>query len=314
MESNKKNWFARILIIILSLFIAVLITISFIFSEQKFIITSGIIASVALLIVLVLSEVFDSFSVGNILNLKRKIKETTEDLDKSKKENETLRNQLIAQINLITKQNNTQNIILSDGYEKLLGVEKTSDLNRKNESEKKDEEIIEPDREFANYSDKRRTFFRNFEKYAYDKIINELNIDKTKIFKDVQFKEAMIGIDPIMERNIRFDGYFVQDECECFLEIKSQLWQYSSSLFIIYYMLNKIYFYRTAANKKAKLILIVPIMDKELLKNMPNHFAGSESDFEAIRNMFMPAINNNLLEIRPIHIDKTIYEEIILQK
>lgn len=313
MESNKKNWFARILIIILSLFIAVLITISFIFSEQKFIITSGIIASVALLIVLVLSEVFDSLSVGNILNLKRKIKETTEDLDKSKKENETLRNQLIAQINLITKQNNTQNIILSDGYEKLLGVEKSSDLDGKNKFEKRDEEIIESDREFTDYSDKRRTFFRNFEKYAYDKIINELNIDKTKIFKDVQFKEGMIGIDPIMEKNIRFDGYFVQDECECFLEIKSQLLRYSPSIFMIYYMLNKIYFYRTAANKKAKLILIVPIMDKELLKNI-NHFAGSESDFEAIRNMFMPAINNNLLEIRPIHIDKTIYEEIILQK
>lgn len=313
MESNKKNWFARILIIILSLFIAVLITISFIFSEQKFIITSGIIASVALLIVLVLSEVFDSFSVGNILNLKRKIKETTEDLDKSKKENETLRNQLIAQINLITKQNNTQNIILSDGYEKLLGVEKSSDLDGKNKFEKRDEEIIDADREFTDYSDKRRTFFRNFEKYAYDKIINELNIDKTKIFKDVQFKEGMIGIDPIMEKNIRFDGYFVQDECECFLEIKSQLLRYSPSIFMIYYMLNKIYFYRTAANKKAKLILIVPIMDKELLKNI-NHFAGSESDFEAIRNMFMPAINNNLLEIRPIHIDKTIYEEIILQK
>lgn len=197
---NNKNIFTRILIVILSLFLATLIIISFLLSEQKFVITGGIIICTALLIILVLSEMFDSFSIGNLIGLKKKLKETDQDLERSKKENETLRNQLIAQINFITKQSNTQNIILSSDYEKLLGVEKASDIDEKNKSEQKDEDAIEAERDLSNDLHNRRLFFRNFEKYAYDKVVNELNIDKNKIFKDMQFKEGMIGFDPIMEK------------------------------------------------------------------------------------------------------------------
>ena len=304
---NNKNIFTRILIVILSLFLATLIIISFLLSEQKFVITSGIIICTALLIILVLSEMFDSFSIGNLISLKKKLKETDQDLERSKKENETLRNQLIAQINFITKQSNTQNIILSSDYEKSLGVEKASDIDEKNKSEQKDEDAIEAERDLSNDLHNRRLFFRNFEKYAYDKVINELNIDKTKIFKDMQFKEGMIGFDPIMEKNIRFDGYFVQNDCECFLEIKSQFTAYSPSIFMIYYILNKIYFYKKATGKNAKLILIVPILEHDLV----NYRRNPEADFETVRQTFMPAINNNLLEIKPINIDKLTYEKII---
>lgn len=304
---NNKNIFTRILIVILSLFLATLIIISFLLSEQKFVITGGIIICTALLIILVLSEMFDSFSIGNLISLKKKLKETDQDLERSKKENETLRNQLIAQINFITKQSNTQNIILSSDYEKLLGVEKASDIDEKNKSEQKDEDAIEAERDLSNDLHNRRLFFRNFEKYAYDKVVNELNIDKNKIFKDMQFKEGMIGFDPIMEKNIRFDGYFVQNDCECFLEIKSQFTAYSPSIFMIYYILNKIYFYKKATGKNAKLILIVPILEHDLVKYRRN----TEADFEIVRQTFMPAINNNLLEIKPINIDKLTYEKII---
>ena len=304
---NNKNIFTRILIVILSLFLATLIIISFLLSEQKFVITGGIIICTALLIILVLSEMFDSFSIGNLISLKKKLKETDQDLERSKKENETLRNQLIAQINFITKQSNTQNIILSSDYEKLLGVEKASDIDEKNKSEQKDEDAIEAERDLSNDLHNRILFFRNFEKYAYDKVVNELNIDKNKIFKDMQFKEGMIGFDPIMEKNIRFDGYFVQNDCECFLEIKSQFTAYSPSIFMIYYILNKIYFYKKATGKNAKLILIVPILEHDLVK----HRRNPEVDFETVRQTFMPAINNNLLEIKPINIDKLTYEKII---
>lgn len=304
---NNKNIFTRFLIVFLSLFLATLIIISFLLSEQKFVITGGIIICTALLIIIVLSEMFDSFSIGNLISLKKKLKETDQDLEKSKKENETLRNQLIAQINFITKQSNTQNIILSSDYEKSLGVEKASDIDEKNKSEQKDEDAIEAERDLSNDLRNRRLFFRNFEIYAYDKVITELNIDKTKIFKDMQFKEGMIGFDPIMVKNIRFDGYFVQNDCECFLEIKSQFAAYSPSIFIIYYILNKIYFYKKATGKNAKLILIVPILEQNLVNSRRNQ----EADFETVRQTFMPAINNNLLEIKPINIDKLTYEKII---
>lgn len=111
----------------------------------------------------------------------------------------------------------------------------------------------------------------------------------------------------LWKKNIRFDGYFVQNDCECFLEIKSQFTAYSPSIFMIYYILNKIYFYKKATGKNAKLILIVPILEHDLVKYRRN----PEADFETVRQTFMPAINNNLLEIKPINIDKLTYEKII---
>lgn len=82
---NNKNIFTRFLIVFLSLFLAALIIISFLLSEQKFVITGGIIICTALLIIIVLSEMFDSFSIGNLISLKKKLKETDQDLEKSKK-------------------------------------------------------------------------------------------------------------------------------------------------------------------------------------------------------------------------------------
>ncbi|MDE7191529.1 MAG: hypothetical protein K2O35_03595, partial [Clostridia bacterium] len=271
------------------------------------IITSGIIVSIALLIMLVLSEVFDSFNVGNLISMKKRLKETNTDLDKCRKENEGLRNQLIAQINLIAKQSNTQNIILSDNYEKLLGVEKATNKDEQSEAIQKDDDVLEnKTTNYKNDMHKRRLFMQGFESFAFEKLIDDLKIDKTKIFRDMQFKEGMIGIDPIMEKNIRFDGYYTNDDCDYFIEIKSRVLSFSD-IYTTYYALNKIYFYRNAKNKNAKLILVLPIYDNDIKEFR----IDTAKSFETMKNMFMPAISNNLLDIRPIYIDAKLYEKII---
>ena len=242
-----------------------------------------------------------------MITLKKRLKECNTDLDKTKKENDMLKNQLIAQINLLAKQNNTQNVILSKDFEKLLGVEKATNIENQDETEKKSEEDVENISVARKEFEERKKFLKGFEKFALTYLSEELKVDKTKIFNDIQFKEGMIGVDPIMERNIRFDAYFTENNYEYFIEIKSQLASYSPSIFTIYYMLNKIYFYKNATNKNAKLILILPVVDNSLLRSRTN----SEEDLENIKNMFMPAINNNLLDIKPIYINKDLYKNII---
>ena len=118
MDDSKKNWFSRILIIFLCVFISILIVISFLFSEVKYVISSGIIICFAMLIILVLSEVFDNFSIANIITLKRKLKSTTEELSDAKRENTVLRSQIINNMSVISKQNSTQNLFVGEEFKK----------------------------------------------------------------------------------------------------------------------------------------------------------------------------------------------------
>lgn len=84
---QKKNWFVRVLVILLILFIASIIVISYFFSINKFIITGQIICLICILVVLALAEIFDNFSIGNIITLNRQYKNKEKELERSEKEN-----------------------------------------------------------------------------------------------------------------------------------------------------------------------------------------------------------------------------------
>jgi uncharacterized membrane protein (UPF0182 family) len=90
-NESKSNIYIRILIVILASFIACLIFYSFISLEPKCQITPGIITLVLLLIVIVLSESFDNFSVGKILSLSRENTKKETSISKLNIENNELR-------------------------------------------------------------------------------------------------------------------------------------------------------------------------------------------------------------------------------
>ena len=68
---QKKNWFVRVLVILLILFIASIIVTSYCFSSNRFIITGQIICLICILVILALAEIFDNFSIGNLITLSR---------------------------------------------------------------------------------------------------------------------------------------------------------------------------------------------------------------------------------------------------
>ena len=99
-KDNKPNYFVRTLVVILGLVIGSLIVSKFYYFDPKGEISNGIIILIALLIILFLSEIFDSFSLGQFLSLKRTISEKNEKITELKESNDKLLNIVIANNNI----------------------------------------------------------------------------------------------------------------------------------------------------------------------------------------------------------------------
>lgn len=97
MEENTKNVnkFVRNLIILLCIFITLMIGYNFIFIDPKGEISSGIVILLAFLLILALAESFDSFSIGKLISISRKIKKKETQNKELQRKNTELLNQLI---------------------------------------------------------------------------------------------------------------------------------------------------------------------------------------------------------------------------
>lgn len=99
MNSDKPNYFVRTLIVILSIGIAFLIFYNFFKSEPKGEIGTGLIILISFLLVLVLAESFDNFSIGKLISLSRKVEIKEKENIKLERKNTELINQLISVTN-----------------------------------------------------------------------------------------------------------------------------------------------------------------------------------------------------------------------
>lgn len=295
MKNNKK--FTRILSIILSLFIVAIIIFSFIFSETKFMITTGIILCLCFLLIIVLSEVFDYFKIGQVIELERKVKDKNDELDKSKKEIEVLRNQLINAIGISAT--NTNNLIVGKEFASLFAGVKPIDEEEKIEKQKEIESIKERE-QFRTDRQKLLKTEKLIENLLLEKFTTENNLEKSSLFKEVQFNDRFIGIDPVMDKNISFDAYYKNPEQEMFIEVKTRISPLSFDLFRLYYQLNKVNLYKQTVNNSAKVIMIIPLLNEEI--DFPRKF--NAEDIDRFKEIFKPAIANGILVIKTIKLEK----------
>lgn len=211
---QKKNWFVRVLVILLILFIASIIIISYFFSINKFIITGQIICLICILVVLALAEIFDNFSIGNIITLNRQYKNKEKELERSEKENRELRLQLTNVFSNINANHNT-NIFgsSSESLSRLLSVEKAEpeEVEKKIEEEvkehtpeKHDENEVQTKMDFIS----RRRVFQGIENLLLARYFEKNNIKQEQICTQIKFSEGFVDTDPIMERNVIFDAYY----------------------------------------------------------------------------------------------------------
>ena len=125
LESNK-NYFVRVLIVLLCIGISSLIVFKFFFVCPKGEISGGLLTLISILLVLVLAESFDNFSVGKLFSMKREITEKTLENQKLERKNEELLKQIFNISNNI-KQSTTS--VFGDYYSSKSSQNKEIDEN-----------------------------------------------------------------------------------------------------------------------------------------------------------------------------------------
>ena len=110
MENNKKNWFVRILIIIFCVCIAIMIGFNFFYVEPCGEFNNGIYYLLSLLLILVLAESFDNFSIGKIVSIKREMKNKEDENKRLEKKNTELISHIISITNTQTQKQQSTNI------------------------------------------------------------------------------------------------------------------------------------------------------------------------------------------------------------
>lgn len=295
---KKTNKFSRTLIVILIIFIAALVICTFVLGESKFSLTNEIIVLILLLVVLALSEVFDNFSIGNLITAKKEKHEKEVELKEAKTENKELRTQLISIVsNSITNRNMNIFGLSKDDWVQMAGVEQAESSAVE---EKKEEDLSTDNKSFADDAKKRRKTLSKIEKLALDRFCTEHKIPMLSVVREVKFSNEFIGIDPIMDRNAIFDAYYKSVQEELFIEIKINFTPASMNMYNLYYLLSKVYYYRKANQLHAKLALIVPNLPESYWKD--RWHSGASKMISNLQETFAPAIKNNLLEIVPIEI------------
>ncbi|WP_299180326.1 hypothetical protein [uncultured Neptuniibacter sp.] len=293
MTDKKTNNFVRALIVALTGFIVWIVAYSFLSLEPKGTISTGIITLIVLLVVIVLSESFDNFSVGKMLTMSREIKAKDTSISKLNSENTELRKELVNVVTSISQNQSSTNIIgFPDDLAKKMGVEKATDEEITKKRTEENEESTERARPV-----RRRVNHQRLEEFAFSHFLQKRNLTDYDLIQEAKLVTQFSGIDAVSNMHPIYDGYINTGESEIFVEVKVAR---ASSIMMrerVYLMLNKIYLYNKV--KKANAHLNLLLVDIE----------GEESDSlritrntDRLKEYFEPSIVNGLLRIVPIEL------------
>lgn len=310
METKKPNWFVRILIILLCIFIGGLIYFNFFWSCPPAQISTGLLVLVAFLTVLVLSEAFDNFSITKLISLSRTVKETENKNQELKKENSELRNQIVSISTSISQKQINSTFVLTDELAKMLSV-RQADEPEKQQKQKETEQEAElettttttttepPTQEQAT---KRFINVKRYEEVALPKFLAAEGLSQLPIISDAKFTNQFQQIDPVSEFSPIFDGYIKTIDTEIFIEMRLKNRGMVMLRERLYLMLSKINYYRNIKRVNAYLFLVLIIRPEK---------EQNEAILERIKKEFEPAITNGLLRIREVEITNEENQQIL---
>lgn len=299
MNEVKKCSKGQIIALVLtSLLITGLIIGAFLFSEQnRFIISSSIITLVCLLIILVLSNSFDNFSVGKIFSMSREVKESKEKIKELEKE----KSDILLKLLNINFQSQKSSVTVNTGSNDSNASLVVENLD-KDEKERKKEEEEDIKENLENVSRKRL----NPEKFE-NLILNKYyGISKNDSFlmREVKVVDQFQDIDSISNKPVYFDAYLREINAETFIDIRKC--SLPSMIFHdrLYVQLNKILMYRKNNEVNAQLLLLL----------------AKEKDSEETRHQgiyyrfFEPALKCGILKIVDIEYTKEEYESCLEER
>lgn len=287
MNSQKKvSPLFRGLLILFSLLVLFMITYSFFFSTSPGVIDSGIVTLLSVLLVVLLSETFDNFSIGRIITISREVKKKERTVHRLENEKAMLLNQLIS-ISATQNQSQQHTNVYGDYHaESHLGVESASEMELaliKSDDITPDEKDVPLDR-------------KKVKSLALEKYTEEKRFCTTSLLTDARLAVHIPGFDPVNTFQPVFDCYYREDHREIFLEIK----QYKNLNFSVfrarlYMMLTKVHHYLKAKGVQGALELIWVILPSE---------KENKRIMDKIYLEFEPAIRSGLLRITQIHLSE----------
>lgn len=285
----KSNWFVRVLIVAFCGFLGTLVVYRFFYVDPKAEISAGLLVILAFILVLVLSELFDNFSIGQLVTVSRELKRKEDEAKSLKEENSELRGHIVAiSTNISQKQTSTNIVGLPTNLADMLTVRKAApeEIETKNIEDQSSplttaEIPARPERNF----DRAKA-----EDLAISKFVTVNNLQAFNLIRDAKLSTQFSGIDPIMDTTPIFDGYLNTSDSEVFVEVRPS--PYAGMVFRdrLYVMLTKLHHYKTI--KKANVYLAL------LLVNQPEYSSRPAPAYlDRIQREFGPAIASGLLRI-----------------
>lgn len=301
MEKRSPNTFVRVLIVGLVLALCAMAFFNFFWRYPPYEISPGLLALIALIVLLTLSEVFDHLTFGTILSLKRKVDEEKASKESLREDNRDLRTQLVTLVaNFQQSQvNNTFNAP-PEAWAKLLGVVPSPEPTKEEEIEAQIPPPAgtqaEPPEEGRLTSRQRYGRQRAAESVAIRKYLDSMQVPQSERLLNAEFSSSFQNIDPVMDRRIVFDAYVKADTRERFVEaIRART---PSSIMVadkLYVMLTKIWLYRQAKKVQAELILLLVDAEDEEPEERPR-------STNRLIEYFQPAIANDILRVESVKI------------
>ncbi|MCQ8860077.1 hypothetical protein [Plesiomonas shigelloides] len=286
---KKENWFVRALIVLFCLLLASMIGFSYFSVEPKGQINSGIITLLLLLLVLILSESFDNFSIGKLISITRESKKKEKEVQKLEKEKSELLNQLITISNSQHQTQQHTNVYGDYHAGKGASVERASEQEveaKVSDERSRVSEVSGP--EF-------RIDWRKVELVAMRKYVTQKGIHAANVITEAKLVTQFHGIDPISNYQPIFDGYYKYDDKEIFIEFRPNRGLHMMLRDRIYIMLSKLNHYKNVNGASVHLDFV--------WLNIPEE-ENNHRNSDRFMQDFEPAIASGLLRINEIEITK----------
>ncbi len=285
-EMKETSTFVRVLISIFCLLLAAMVVFNYVWVEPQGELNNGIVFLLFLLLVLVLAESFDNFSLGKLLTISREIKKKEKEVQTLEKKNSDLITQLISVTSNNTQHQSHTNVY--GDYHAPPTVTKASD----EEVEESKSSEPPPTRVEASAPARVSYSWREAEKLSFSKYLGEKKIHQSNVITEAKLTTQFHGIDPVSNIQPIYDAYYRDDDNEVFVEFRPNRgmpFMYRDRLYV---MLSKISYYKMTKKVNAYLELV--------LMNIPEEESSRNGGFDRLLEYFEPAIASGLLRVSEI--------------
>ncbi|WP_022959702.1 hypothetical protein [Spongiibacter tropicus] len=285
-EMKETSTFVRVLISIFCLLLAAMVIFNYVWVEPQGELNNGIVFLLFLLLVLVLAESFDNFSLGKLLTISREVRKKEKEVQTLEKKNNDLLSQLIS-----VTSNNTQNQSHTNVYGDYHAPPTVTKASDEEVEESKSSE--QPPARVESSTPTRVSYnWREAEKLSLSKYLASKKIHQSNVITEAKLTTQFHGIDPVSNIQPIYDAYYRDDDHEVFVEFRpnrSIPFMYRDRLYV---MLSKISHYKTTKKVNAYLELV--------LMNTPEEEPSRNGGSDRLLEYFEPAIASGLLRISEI--------------